>query len=61
MKKNKFWNIFPKNPTQTAYFRFLKKPDGEIKTGFSESKKRFGSYSKDGLKTEFDDLLRGLK
>lgn len=61
IKKNVLWNIFPRNPTQTRYFRFLKGPDSEIKTMFTESVSKFSKKNKDRLKTRYTRLLGDLK
>jgi len=42
--ENKWWNRFPKNPTQTAFLRFKESPAGELKSMFS--KKTFDSKFK---------------
>jgi len=47
IKNNKFWNTFPKNPTQTKYFRFIKTPQAEIKTEFTESLDKLDKLQKD--------------
>jgi len=53
-------NLFPKNPTQTAYLRFMPKPTGEIKTLYTESVKKFNKLDKDRLKTRFTDLIKEI-
>ena len=42
--ENKWWNLFPQNPTQTAYLRFKESPSGELKSLFN--KKPFDSKFK---------------
>ena len=54
----KLWNTFPHNPTQTRYFRFLKGPDSEIKTAFTESVAKFNQKNKDKLKTRYSKFLQ---
>jgi len=51
------WNIFPHNPTQTRYFRFLKGPDSEIKTQFTESMSNFNKKKKDLFLTKYTRFL----
>jgi len=55
---NKLWNLPIKNPTQTSrYFRFLKGPDSEIKTMFTESVSRFNQKNKDLLHTRYSKFM----
>jgi len=42
--KNKLLNIFPKNPTQTKYLRFLRGPRSGLQSSFSEARKKFNSF-----------------
>jgi len=61
-KLNKLWNLPIKNPAQTSrYFRFLKGPDSEIKTMFTESVDKFNKTKKyinrDRLKTTYSKYL----
>lgn len=56
---NKLWNIAPRNPTQTAYSRFMRGPEGEIKTMFTESRLAWDKEMRDRLKTPYDELWRG--
>ena len=56
---NTLWNIFPKNPTQTRYLRFLKTPDSEIKTMFTESVSNFNQKKKDLFLTKYSKFLEG--
>ncbi len=51
-----FWNMAPRNWTQTAYMRFLKGPSGEVKSQFTESQKAFEQFGKDSLKTRYTEL-----
>ena len=57
IKKNILWNTFPQNPVQTKYFRFLKGPDSEIKTMFTESVSRFNQKNKDLLHTRYSKFM----
>jgi len=34
-------NTFPRNPIQTKYLRFLKKPDSNLKTDFTDIRDEF--------------------
>jgi hypothetical protein len=59
---NKLWNLPIKNPTQTSrYFRFLRGPDSEIKTMFTESVGKFNQKNKDKLKTRYSKFLGDLE
>jgi len=46
-KRNKLWNVFPRNPIQTRYRRFVKMPNGEFKSLLTESRKGFKNVLKD--------------
>jgi hypothetical protein len=59
-KLNKLWNVFPQNPTQTKYLRFLKGPDSEIKTQFTESVSNFNKKKKDLFLTKYSKFIRGF-
>jgi len=54
------WNLPVKNPTQTAYTRFLRGPEGEIKTAFTNSQSQWQKEMTDRLKTDYDELWRGV-
>ena len=55
---NTLWNLPIKNPTQTSrYFRFLKGPDSEIKTMFTESVSKFAEKNKDLLRTRYSKFM----
>lgn len=56
---NALWNLPGKNPTQTAYARFLKGPGGEFRTAFSESAVDFEKAMKARLVTPYERLWRG--
>lgn len=59
---NTLWNLPVKNPTQTSrYFRFLKTPDSEIKTMFTESVGKFNQKKKDLFKTRYSQFLGDLE
>ena len=59
---NKLYNLPIKNPTQTSrYFRFLKGPDSEIKTMFTESVSRFAKKNEDLLHTRYDKFMEKTK
>lgn len=55
----KLRNVFPNNPTQTAYFRFLKTPYLPLHTSFSDSLDRFSKYE-DSLKTVYEKYVGQL-
>ena len=55
---NALWNLPIKNPTQTSrYFRFLKGPNSEIKTQFTESVSNFNKKKKDLFLTKYSKFL----
>jgi hypothetical protein len=56
---NALYNVFPRNPTETAYMRFLKGPEGDIKTAFSESRLAWDKEMRDRLKTPYEEMWRG--
>jgi len=53
MLKNRLINIFPQNPVQTRYLRFLTTPQGKIKTSFTDAVERF-EKSMEEHKTIYD-------
>jgi len=58
----KLWNLPIKNPTQTSrYFRFLRGPDSEIKTMFTESVDKFNKKNKDLLTTRYSRFMEKIK
>jgi hypothetical protein len=61
MKNDTLWNTFPRNPTQTKYFRFLKGPDSEIKTMFTDSVSNFNKKDKDLLKTRYSEFMEKIE
>jgi len=54
-----FWNIAPRNRTQTFYTRFLKGPSAELKSQFTESRDAFHKLSDDTLRTRYTEILEG--
>lgn len=54
---NTLWNVAPRNPTQTAYTRFLRNPSEPLKTAFSIAQESFDKEMADRLKTSYSDLL----
>ncbi len=56
---NKLWNTFPRNKTQTRYFRFLKSPNSEIKTAFTDSVSTFTQRNKK-IVTKYSKYLGDL-
>lgn len=52
-------NIFPRNPTQTSYLRFLENPSEPIKTLYEESEENFKDSMEmpDLTKTYYTELL----
>jgi hypothetical protein len=59
--KHRFDNRFPKNPTQTIYFRFERTPKAPLKTMFTESVENFARLQKDinrnRLETKYSRFL----
>jgi hypothetical protein len=41
LKLNLLHNVFPRNPTQTAFHRFTKTPGGAMRTAFTDSVEAF--------------------
>jgi hypothetical protein len=58
---NALWNIAPRNPTQTAYTRFLKTPEGRMRTAFTDAQDAFQAMGDNVLKTAYSDILDGGK
>ena len=54
------WNLAPRNETQTAYTRFLRGPESEIKSAFTNSQSQWQKEMTDRLKTDYDELWRGV-
>ena len=55
--QSRWWNEFPKNPTQTAYLRFLKTPKSGLPDPFKD---RIGDvFKSDRFKTTYSDLWDG--
>lgn len=59
MIKNRLINIFPQNPIQTRYLRFMKQPSGELKTSFTDAVERFDLVMRD-YKTVYQKFLEPL-
>ncbi len=57
LSRSAFWNVAPRNRTQTFYMRFLKGPSAEIKSAFTESQKAFKEFGKNALKTRYSEFL----
>lgn len=53
---HRWWNRPGKNPTQTRYNRFLKKPGSEIRTLYSDIKQEFSDTFDKKLETMYSDL-----
>ena len=54
MNINRFWNIAPRNPTQTRLRRFMKMPGNEIQTTFSKKMTDFQNTMDRGVETSID-------
>jgi len=59
LERHRFWNVPPRNPTQTRYVRFLKMPGGKLKTRFTNIQDSFNDALKNALKTRYSDILEG--
>jgi hypothetical protein len=60
--KSSWWeNLFPQNPTQTRYDRFMKGPGTPIRTDYDEALERFDRMGKTWGETHYDDFLEKLK
>ena len=57
--KSAFWNVAPKNRTQTYYMRFLKGPGAELKSQFTDGVRAFKTFGEDALKTRYSENLGG--
>jgi hypothetical protein len=55
--RSAFWNIAPRNRTQTAYTRFLKGPGAELKSQFTESVAAFKKLGENSLRTRYTEFL----
>ncbi len=59
LHQSSFWNIAPRNRTQTFYTRFLKGPGAELKSQLTESRESFNGLRENALKTRYSELLEG--
>jgi hypothetical protein len=58
---DKLRNVFPKNPTQTVYSRFLKSPESDLETQFSKTERAFRRrFIETKLKTIYSEYLEPL-
>ena len=55
---NRLWNLPIKNPTQTAYTRFMRGPESGIRSAFSDAEAAFTRDMENRLKTPYDELWR---
>jgi len=53
LKTSYFINIFPQNPTQTKYLRFLKYPWSPLTSQFEKSQKEWDKIMKDVWRTRY--------
>lgn len=60
MLSSKFWNNPAKNPTQTQYNRFQRKPGLTLETAFSKSLDEFNLEAKEYLSTRFTKILEEI-
>lgn len=58
LDQSKWVNLFPRNPTQTKYLRFLKTPNAKMNTLFTDNEQEFkkNTLLPDRLKTVYSDL-----
>lgn len=59
LNRSAFWNVAPRNRTQTAYTRFLKGPGAGLKSQFTESAAAFRRFGEEALKTSYTEYLGG--
>ena len=57
--QHRWVNLFPKNPTQTRYLRFLQTPQGELKSSFTDSMLYF-EKSMEKYKTVYEKSIGDL-
>ncbi len=58
---DKWRNRFPANPTQTAYFRFLRSPESSLETQFDKVEREFRRrFIETKLKTIYSEYLEPL-
>ncbi len=58
---DKLRNVFPKNPTQTMYSRFLRSPESSLETQFDKVEREFRRrFIETKLKTVYSDYLEPL-
>ena len=53
LNRSAWWNRAPRNRTQTFYTRFLKGPDGALKSQFTDSQDAFKRFGENALKTHY--------
>ena len=61
--QNTFWNLPPRNPTQTVFRRFAKVPHGAVRSAFSDSQEDFAKSNPLTVReidTPFSDILGPL-
>jgi len=58
LKEYDIWNSFPRNPVQTTYLRFMKKPQTGLDTEFNKMQREFQEIMKKPLKVK-ENILEG--
>jgi len=58
---HKWWNLPPKNPTQTMYTRFMESPKSELKSAFTESVDDFNNFINKRTRTAYTSYLEDEK
>jgi len=57
LNRSAFWNVAPRNRTQTTYTRFLKGPGAELKSQFTESVAGLRKIGETALRTRYSEFL----
>ena len=60
MIKSRLINVFPQNPIQTRYLRFMKQPSGELKSSFTDAVERFELVMKT-YETVYDKYMKPIE
>lgn len=58
IRRKSFENRAPRNPTQNRFTRFVLKPDSDLTSSFTESKKKFDASMK-RQKSIYEKLIGG--
>ena len=58
LKKHKFLNLAPNNPTQTRYERFQKKATSPLRSQFTDMQGRMAMAMDSALETKYSPFLK---